>query len=238
MSFFSWFSGTSRQVPDVAGLQAKQPLAQHEKLPVSQPQRLAPEAGGQEKPPKLMRHARREQLYVAIREAMTRAGVLSASYKFKVLSLDPLGSEFLVMMDVTKAARDRLAQPGEMEMLIVKNARARFDIGVPAVYWRINEVPVASSVKPRSLTASVAPQSTARADLSPGESIQASEIEVLQSTLLADGTAHPPEVAPEGKHKELNRLRPSIHSGEFEDTTVLDSAYSLPLSNTQYGDLN
>ena len=34
---------------------------------------------------KLKRHTAREQLYVAIREAMTRAGVLSASYKFKVL---------------------------------------------------------------------------------------------------------------------------------------------------------
>lgn len=38
--------------------------------------------------------------------AMTRAGVLSASYKFKVLSLDRLGSEFLVMMDLTRVVGD------------------------------------------------------------------------------------------------------------------------------------
>ena len=31
---------------------------------------------------KVKRHARREQLYGAIRESMTRAGMLSASYKF------------------------------------------------------------------------------------------------------------------------------------------------------------
>jgi hypothetical protein len=29
-----------------------------------------------------------EELYVAIRESMTRSGVLSSSFKFKVLSLD------------------------------------------------------------------------------------------------------------------------------------------------------
>jgi hypothetical protein len=34
---------------------------------------------------------------------MTRAGVLSASYKFKVLSLDQRGNEFIVMMDLAKA---------------------------------------------------------------------------------------------------------------------------------------
>jgi hypothetical protein len=47
---------------------------------------------------RLKRHARREQLYVVIRDAMTRAGVLSASYKFKVLSLDQPGENFMVML--------------------------------------------------------------------------------------------------------------------------------------------
>src|SRR4051812_16464275 len=34
------------------------------------------------------RMARREYLYVIVRECMNRAGVLSSTYKFKVLSLD------------------------------------------------------------------------------------------------------------------------------------------------------
>ena len=48
--------------------------------------------------------ARREMLYVVIRESMMRAGILSAAYKFKVLSLDRKGRRFLVMMDVARDA--------------------------------------------------------------------------------------------------------------------------------------
>jgi hypothetical protein len=49
------------------------------------------------------RMARRELLYTVVREAMMRAGVLSASYKFKVLSLDGRGRQFLVMVDLARA---------------------------------------------------------------------------------------------------------------------------------------
>ena len=48
--------------------------------------------------------ARRELLYAVVREAMVRAGVLSSSYKFKVLSLDPRGRQFLVMVDLAHGA--------------------------------------------------------------------------------------------------------------------------------------
>src|SRR5690606_40326900 len=41
------------------------------------------------------RMQRREQLYAVVRDVMVRAGVLSAGYKFKVLSLDPRGAQFL-----------------------------------------------------------------------------------------------------------------------------------------------
>ena len=46
------------------------------------------------------RMERRELLYAVVRDAMVRAAVLSASYKFKVLSLDQRGRQFLVMMDL------------------------------------------------------------------------------------------------------------------------------------------
>lgn len=46
------------------------------------------------------RSARREQLYVIVREAMVRVGILSAGYKFKVLSLDNVGQRFVVMVDL------------------------------------------------------------------------------------------------------------------------------------------
>ena len=46
------------------------------------------------------RMERRELLYSVVRDAMVKAAVLSASYKFKVLSLDQRGRQFLVMMDI------------------------------------------------------------------------------------------------------------------------------------------
>lgn len=79
MSFLTWFSSKLAAAPP----------------PV-------PKAALRSEHSRLKRHARREQLYVGIREAMTRAGVLSASYKFKVLSLDQPGDKFMVMMDLAK----------------------------------------------------------------------------------------------------------------------------------------
>ena len=41
----------------------------------------------------------RELLYKVVRESMVRVGVLSSSFKFKVLATDPRGRKFIVMMD-------------------------------------------------------------------------------------------------------------------------------------------
>ena len=87
-------------------------------------------------PRKQQRLVRREQLYLAIREAMTQAGVRSSGYKFKVLLIDQAGDEFLVMIDLAHdfvAGFDRVSA---MEAAVVAHARSRFDIAVPAVYWR------------------------------------------------------------------------------------------------------
>lgn len=88
---------------------------------------------------RLKRHARREQLYVVIRDAMTRAGVLSASYKFKVISLDQSGENFMVMMEFSKGFDDSPGKLAVIEGLIIKNAKALFEITVPAVYWRFEQ---------------------------------------------------------------------------------------------------
>ena len=45
---------------------------------------------------------RRELLYAVVRESMTSAGVLSSGYKFKVLSLDSRGVQYLIMMDLAR----------------------------------------------------------------------------------------------------------------------------------------
>lgn len=82
---------------------------------------------------------RREALYVVVRDAMVRAGVLSASYKFKVLALDPRGQQFLVMMDLAREYGCEAARLSEIEGLIARTAKTRHEVTVTAVYWRIND---------------------------------------------------------------------------------------------------
>ena len=66
---------------------------------------------------------RRELLYTVVRDAMVRAGVLSASYKFKVLSLDQRGRQFLVMMDLAREYGGETARLSEIEALIAQTPR-------------------------------------------------------------------------------------------------------------------
>jgi hypothetical protein len=88
---------------------------------------------------KTERMARRELLYLVVREAMMRAGVLTASYKFKVLSLDGRGRQFLVMVDLSRDYQSETARLAEIEALIAQAAKSRHDIVVTSVYWRMNE---------------------------------------------------------------------------------------------------
>jgi hypothetical protein len=88
---------------------------------------------------KAERAGRRELLYTVVREAMVRAGVLSASYKFKVLSLDGDGRQYLVMVDLAGAAAGDPRRLSEIEALIAQSAKSRHELHVTAVYWRLNE---------------------------------------------------------------------------------------------------
>ena len=82
------------------------------------------------------RAARRENLYGVIRDCMVSAGVLSASYRFKVLSLDGWGKQFMIMVDLLDAGGNTTRELTAIEGAIVRAACARHDIGVKAVYWR------------------------------------------------------------------------------------------------------
>ena len=67
---------------------------------------------------------------------MTRAGLLSASYKFKVLSLDQKGNQFLVMMDVAPELATGPEKLSQTEALLIQTANVIYNITVTAVYWR------------------------------------------------------------------------------------------------------
>ena len=85
------------------------------------------------------RMARRELLYTVVREAMLHSGVLTSSYKFKVLSLDARGRQFMVMVDLAREYGGETSRLAEIEALIAQHAKARYDVIVTAVYWRMNE---------------------------------------------------------------------------------------------------
>ncbi len=213
---------------------------------------------------KVNRQDRREQLYQVVREIMLRSEVLAASYKFKVLSLDTLGRQFLIMVDLL----ERLALPTdkfmEIESLIARTAGERHDLRVIAIYWRVN-TPVTTvgrvqqaqhppqpevvrataatpeidhkarvATPPRSAASPVAPATVKR---SPFEPISPDEVLAFKRALApaAEGTA------PRSLGQQITSgPRHPPESQGFADTLVLendDNYPASPLSSTQYGDL-
>lgn len=86
---------------------------------------------------------RREMLYEAIRVTMQAHGILSASYRFRVVRNDRRGHMYLVLMDLsTDFMHNREGRPAHLVALgaaIGKNAAARYAIMVSGVYWRVND---------------------------------------------------------------------------------------------------
>ena len=257
MSLFNWLSGKSgpsKTEADDSGASLRE--APSRSAP-AQPQRFAQDPTNRSEERKVKRHARREQLYVAVRDSMTHAGVLSASYKFKVLSLDQRGDQFLVMMDVDQATDHHAEKLAEVESKIIQTAKARFEIMVTSVYWRINvhglQTPArARPVSPGSsheaaqqhasahpvAARAAAPLQVAakKPPASRYEPIQDDEVAAFKHALAAASAGSVVSTDSSGK----------IHSGPrsytlltgFEDTEMPESSAAPALSNTQYGDLN
>ncbi len=144
MSLLSWLfppQKTSRTPvqPDSSGLSRMEPTRPVASARNSAVSGKAPADNAQPGNRKSERMARRELLYAVVREAMVRAGMLSSSYKFKVLSLDARGRQFLVMMDLSREHGDETSRLAEIEALIAQSAKSRHDIVVTAVYWRLND---------------------------------------------------------------------------------------------------
>ena len=173
MSLFSWFSrkpAPPKAKPRSAGAEPSGLLNADATVPLApgrpgQPllQPVPPEHAANRKNERM---ERRELLYTVVRDAMVRAGVLSASYKFKVLSLDQRGRQFLVMMDLAREYGGETARLSEIEALIAQSAKTRYDILVTAVYWRINDhVAVGlpqKGITPTPVPSAAAPQGVVR----------------------------------------------------------------------------
>ncbi|RQO84178.1 hypothetical protein [Acidovorax sp. FJL06] len=227
MSLFSWFSRKPaspkpRPSAEPSGLlnaDATVPLHPGRMgKPLVEP--LPPEHAANRKNERM---ERRELLYTVVRDAMVRAGVLSASYKFKVLSLDQRGRQFLVMMDLAREYGGETVRLSEIEALIAQTAKTRYDILVTAVYWRINDhvavgipqkgvapqgaalpVPAAPAVARRPPVAAAAPVPVAApvAPAAPATPVRPA------APVAAAAPARPPVAAPTGEQRPAQRYEP------------------------------
>lgn len=263
MSLFSWLFPAPKPAkaqPESSGLSRMEATR-----PVARSTKDGPVNNAQPANRKSERMARRELLYSVVRDAMTRAGVLSSGYKFKVLSLDARGRQFLVMVDLARDHGGETARLAEIEASIAQGAKSRHDILVTAVYWRMNEhvavgdlntrgksvdsrpVPLEAASAP---VASAAAPTVAPATKSRFEPIQPDEVAAFKQALAA-GVANPGAAAAAAvgvahgasarAFDGSNRHGPQSYTllTGFEDTELPESDQRMPaLSSTQYGDLN
>ena len=187
---------------------------------------------------KIERHERREFLYSAVRDAMIRVGVLAANYKFKVLSLDVHGLQYLVMMDLSGQTAGDANRLTEIEGEIARTAKSRHDITVTAVYWRVNEQ-ITAGLSPQHPIHPPAkePQPFEKVMLqtksAPAyEPLQEDEVAAFKQALAKVASAATPS-AP--GHLVTSKRRNPAPPVEFQDTKILPAS---PLSMTQYGDLS
>jgi hypothetical protein len=242
MSFFNWFSSKSGRASagssDSSGLRDNRgrSLPARDTAP-SLPQRAEDDPVHGVETRKARRHARREQLYVAVREAMTRSGVLASSYKFKVLSLDQRGDEFLAMIDVSGPLGRQPEKLEQIETAIIQLAKARFELIVTSVYWRTDARTAGSMARPTAhFTASANPAPESKKAVGPRyDPIHEDEVAAFKSALALAADSHPITTDASGKS------RSGLHSYTlltgFEDTEMPESTAAPALSTTQYGDL-
>lgn len=176
---------------------------------------------------------RREQLYGVVRDAMTRAGVLSASYKFKVLSLDSRGGSYLIMADLSSQAAIDTQRMAEIEALIAQTAKSRHEILVAAVYWRLSDH-VTAGLSAKSLSQAASPVVASNAPDQP-QVVDLSEMLAFKSAFAAVAVATP--LSASGEILKSKRRNPNPQP-QFENTEILGGDDRVPLGATQYGELN
>lgn len=203
------------------------------------------------------RSERREQLYGVVRDVMVRAGVLSASYKFKVLSLDNVGQRFVVMMDLARAYASETARLSEIEAMLAQAAKARMGAVVTAVYWRVSDQNAAAQaqvhaaaavaparaprpaqpVAPVAAALEVAAPQRRRQDMAPFEPIDDQEMAAFKMAVAAMPAAArgAGSAAAAGVRRSGPLLGPGAgdRGADFPNST-LDH---LDLGVTQYGEL-
>lgn len=230
MSLFGWFSRKPSQPKSRGPVEPSGLLNADATVPLAPGRKPAADSKPADHAAnrKNERMERRELLYTVVRDAMVRAGVLSASYKFKVLSLDQRGRQFLVMMDLAREFGGETVRLSEIEALIAQTAKARYDILVSAVYWRINDhvavgIPQ-KGVAPHGAALPAAPPAAAR---SPEAAAARPAAPLHAASAPAPLVARPPVAAP--ARPEAVAARPAQRFDPIEADEV--AAFKRALSD-------
>lgn len=237
MSIFSWLFSKPAQKPKPA------PAAQRQAAPPKHPAAATPDL-------KQQRQDRRDHLYSVVRDAMLRSEVLASHYKFKVLSLDTQGRQFLVMVDLLGEQSLPAEQLAAIETMISLAAVQRYALQVKSVYWRQARLAAvtAAAAAPTAADITPAPSKVVAPDVAAPtprgrggakpqgfEPIGADEVLAFKNAIAA----HPSTATPADPGKpQVSGLRNAAAMTGFEDTQLIepDDAVS-PLSRTQFGDM-
>lgn len=251
MSIFSWFFSKTASPKSSE-------LSSHDTKVISSILSLNPTTPDSLAELKQQRHLRREQLYDVVRNAMLRSKVDAAHYKFKVLSLDTRGRQFLVMVDLlgdTVLPSERWAT---VEQLVTTMAQQR-DLQVKAVYWRLmtsaatdaTPLPIATPVATPVATPAVPTTHVAATPVLPAVSaavptprrgnfdpIQSDEVLAFKRA-IADAMPDDDALAPRaGEVLTSGPRHPEPPSPAYQDTQLLEPEDGgSPLSRTQFGGL-
>ena len=228
MSLFNWFS--KKESPKATPSAAPKPARVPNGLTAGVEGGSSPSAHEPSSSRRAERVERREQLYGVVRDAMTRAGVLSASYKFKVLSLDSRGGSYLIMADLSSQASIDAQRMAEIESLIAQNAKSRHEILVAAVYWRLSDHVTAG------LSSKLPSQAQASASSGNGQpdAVDLTEMLAFKSAFASAAVVEP--LSASGEILKSKRRNPAPQP-QFENTEILDADERAPLGATQYGEL-
>lgn len=245
MSFLRWF-GKKEASPEPPPEHSSDLGQVDATLPLNHPAHpQLPEHAGEGSHSRNERLERRELLYGVVRECMTAAGVLSSTYKFKVLSLDSSGRKYMIMVDMPYEHLASPAQFASTEGVIARSAKDRYDILVTAVYWRITEAVSASGLAPHAravaghkvlpkpvvvVAAATAVAAPSVQPASPYAELQKDEVLAFKRAVAAAASG----AAQRGEARKLPRRNPE-QVPDFSNTEPFEAP---PLGPTQHGGLN
>jgi len=242
MSFLSWF-GKRKAASDTVSSPPSDLGAADATVPL---QYESADKGNPSSSRKSERLQRRELLYGIVRECMTASGMLSSTYKFKVLSLDSSGRQYLIMIDVPRQYMTDPEHFVNMEGAIARSAKERFEMLVTAVYWRVNDM-VSSRPSSPSTTQAAAHRAPPHAmsplgaaapahtphHLPTDDEVSVDEVLAFKRAVAnAAGGSTSPRT---GEVVRSGRRNPTPEQ-DFSDTEPFDS--NSPLGSSQFGGLS